>query len=191
MDRDKVNEEDMVQLESALVTQPAVAMEDEPQESLVNDAIRFAEQEEASQARVSLHERDEVYLRGKQAIQERETKINGEIQIARHQIHEGQPLQDISSRKNSEHDKLASEMKSIQQELDDVRSEPRDYSAYVESKVEKMKYNLKVEESFVSQWRMETRTLKMRTSRAVYKMNCILQNILLRAETSVVKDERY
>ena len=77
----------------------------------MNDAIRFAEQEEASQARVSLHERDEDYLRGKQAIQGKETVI-----------HE-------------------------------------------ESKVEKMKYNLTVEESFVSQWRMETRSLKMRTSR--------------------------
>ena len=59
----------------------------------------------------SLHERDEAYLRGKQAIQERENKMNEEIQIARHQTHEGQFLQDSVSRKNSEYD---SEMRSIQ-----------------------------------------------------------------------------
>ena len=67
MDRDKVNEENIArdlreQLESSLVAQPAVAMEDEPQKSLVtrvNDAVRYAERQEA-------------WARGKQAIQERE-----------------------------------------------------------------------------------------------------------------------
>ena len=80
---------------------------------------------------------------GKQAIEGRENKMNEDTQVARLQIHEGHSLQDIISRKNGEYDKLASEMKRIQQELVHERNGCRDYYAYVESEIENTKRNLR------------------------------------------------
>ena len=60
-------------LETALLPQPTMAIDDEPQSTLVskaNDAIRYAEQE-AHCARVSVSERDEMHLIGQRAVQER------------------------------------------------------------------------------------------------------------------------
>ena len=61
-------------LETALMPQPTMATDDEPQSALVskaNDAIRYAEQE-AHCARVAVSERDEMCLIGQRAAQERD-----------------------------------------------------------------------------------------------------------------------
>ena len=71
-------------LETALLPQPTMAIDDEPQGTLVskaNDAIRYAEKE-AHCARVAASERDEMYLIGQRAVQERDAKMNEEIKIA-------------------------------------------------------------------------------------------------------------
>ena len=75
---DSQNEENAIRglrerLETALLPQPNMAIDDEPQIFLVsktNDAIRHAEQE-AHCARVAVSERDEMYLVGQRAVQER------------------------------------------------------------------------------------------------------------------------
>ena len=65
--------------------QPTMAIDDEQQGTLgnkVSDAIRYAEQE-AQCARIAASEGDELHLIGQRAVQERDTKMNEEIQIAR------------------------------------------------------------------------------------------------------------
>ena len=80
------NKADGQRLETALMPQPTMAIDDEPQSALVskaNDAIRYAEQE-AHCARVAVSERDEMMcLIGQRAVQERDAKMNEEIKIAR------------------------------------------------------------------------------------------------------------
>ena len=65
-------------LETALMPQSTMAIDDKPQGTLVskaNDAIRYAQQE-ALCARVAVSERDEMYLIGQRAVQERDAKMN-------------------------------------------------------------------------------------------------------------------
>ena len=85
---DSQNEENTIRglserLEAALLPQPTMAIDDEPQDILVsetNDAIRYAEQE-AHCARIGTSERDEMYLIGQRAVQERDAKMNEEIKM--------------------------------------------------------------------------------------------------------------
>ena len=96
---DSQNEENTIRglrerLETALMPQPTMAIDDEPQSALVskaNDAIRHAEQE-AHCARVAVSERDEMYLTGQRAAQERDAKMNEEIKIARDRAQKGNAL---------------------------------------------------------------------------------------------------
>ena len=98
---DSQNEENTVRglrerLETALMPQPTMAIDDEPQGTLVskaNDAIRYAEQE-AHCARVAASERDEMHMFGQRAAQERHAKMNEEIKIARDRAHQGNALHD-------------------------------------------------------------------------------------------------
>ena len=68
-------------LESKVESQSALV-------SKANDAIRHAEQE-AHCARVAVSERDEMYLIGQRAVQERDAKMNEEIKIARDRAQKG------------------------------------------------------------------------------------------------------
>ena len=87
---DSRNEENTIRglrerLETALLPQPTMAIDNEPHNTFVNKtnvAIRYAEQE-AHCARVAVSERDEMRLIGQRAVQERDAKMNEEIRIAR------------------------------------------------------------------------------------------------------------
>ena len=73
---DSQNEENTIRglrerLETALLPQPTMAIDDEPQNILVsktNDAIRHAEQE-AHRARVAVSKRDEMYVQRRNVTQ--------------------------------------------------------------------------------------------------------------------------
>ena len=149
---DSQNEENTIRglrdrLETALMPQPTMAIDDEPQSTLVskaNDAIRYAEQE-AHCARVAVSERDEMYMIGQRAVQERDAKMNEEIKIARDIAHQGNALHDRATLRDREFVDVTRELAVSKQ------SDHLNQIAAMSEEMEETRRELKIQESFVYQ----------------------------------------
>ena len=133
-------------LETALMPQPTMAIDDEPQGTLakkVNDAIRDA-----------ASERDELNVIGQRAAQERDTKMNEEIQIARDRAHKGDALYERATLRDQEFDDVIRELAASRQKASDARS---GYLNRIAEMAEEIKRDL-----FIN-WRKRTESWKMRT----------------------------
>ena len=100
-------------LETAWLLQPKMAIDDEPQNILVSKA-NDAEQE-AHCARVAVSERDEMYLIGERAVQERDAKMNEEIKIARDRAHQANALHDRATLRDQEFVEVTCELAASRQ----------------------------------------------------------------------------
>ena len=155
---DSQNEENTIRglrerLETALLPQPKMAIDDEPQNILVikaNDAIRYAEQE-AHCTRVAVSERDEMYLIGQRAVQERDAKMNEEIKIARDRAHQGNALHDRAARRDQEFVDVTRELAASRQKAIDAKSDCLSQIAAMSEEIEETRQELKIQESFVYQ----------------------------------------
>ena len=127
---DSQNEENTIRglrerLETALLPQPTMAIDDEPQNiyvSKTNDAIRYAEQEVRC-ARVAVSERDEMHLIGQRAVQERDAKMNEEIKIARDRAHQGNASHDRAALRDQEFVDVTRELAASRQKAIDAKSD--------------------------------------------------------------------
>ena len=155
---DSQNEENTIRglrerLETALLPQPTMAIDDEPQGTLVskaNDAIRYAEQE-AHRARVAMGERDEMYLIGQRAVQQRDAKMNEEIKIARDRAHRGNALHDRATLRDWEFDDVTRELAASRQKASDAQSDYLNQIAAMTEEIDETRRELKIQESFVHQ----------------------------------------
>ena len=155
---DSQNEENTIRglrerWETALLPQPAMAIDDEPQGTLVskaNDAIRYAEQD-AHCARVAVSERDEMYLIGQRAVQERDAKMNEEIKIARDRAHQGNALHNRAALRDREFVDVTRELAASRQKVNDAQSDYLSQIAAKSEEIEETRRELKIQESFVYQ----------------------------------------
>ena len=166
---DSQNEENTIRglrerFETALLPQPNMAIDDEPQSILVsptNDAIRHAEQE-AHCARVAVSERDEMYLIGQRAVQERDAKMNEEIKIARDRAHQGNALHDRATLRDQEFVDVTRELAASRQKAFDAKSDYLSQIAAMSEEIDETRRELKIQESFVYKWRRRTKNSKAR-----------------------------
>ena len=155
---DSQNEENTIRglrerLETALLPQPKMAIDDEPKNVLVskaNDAIRHAEQE-AHCARVAVSERNEMYLIGQRAVQERDAKMNEEIKIARDRAHPGNTLHDRATLRDQEFVDVTRELAASRQKAIDAKSGYLSQIAAMSEEIEETRQELKIQESLVYQ----------------------------------------
>ena len=133
-------------LETALLPQPKMAI----LVSKANDAIRHAEQE-AHCARVAVSERDEMYLVGQRAVQERDAKMNEEIKIARDRAHQGNTLHDRATLRDQEFVDVTRELAASRQKAIDAKSDYLNQIAAMSEEIEETRQELKIQESFVHQ----------------------------------------
>ena len=154
---DSQNEENTIRglrerFETALLPQPTMAIDDELQGTLVskaNDAIRYAEQE-AHCARVAVSERDEMYLIGQRAAQERDAKMNEEIKIARSSSSR-KYLHDRATLRDQEFVDVIRELAASRQKANDAQSDYLNQIAAMSEEIEETRRELKIQESFVYQ----------------------------------------
>ena len=166
---DSQNEENTIRglrerLETALLPQPTMAI-DEPQGTLVskaNDAIRYAEKE-ANCARVAVSERDEMYLIGQRAVQERGAKMNEEIKIARDRAHKGNALHDRATLRDREFDDVTRELAASRQKASDAQSDYLNQIAAMAEEIDETRRELKSKRALCISWQRQTRSSKVRT----------------------------
>ena len=125
-----------------------MAIDNEPLVSEANDAIRYAEQE-AHCARVAVSERDEMYLIGQRAAQERDAKMNEEIKIARDRAHQGHASHDRATLRDRASDDVPRELAASRQKASDAQSDYINQIAAMSEEIEETRRELKIQESFV------------------------------------------
>ena len=138
-------------LETALMPQPTMAIDDEPQSALAskaNDAIRYAEQE-AHCARIAVNERDELHLIGQRAAQERDAKMNEEIKIARDRAHKGNALHERVTQRDQEFDDVIRKLAAPRQKANDAQSGYLNQIAAMAGEIEEARLEIKIQEGFV------------------------------------------
>ena len=154
---DSQNEENTIRglrerLETALLPQPNMAIDDEPQNVLVdkaNNAIKYAEQDHC--ARVAVSERDEMYMIGQRAVHERDAKMNEEIKIARDRAHQGNALHDRATLRDQEFVDVTRELAASRQKAIHAKSGYLNQIAAMSEEIEETRRELKIQESFVYQ----------------------------------------
>ena len=95
-----------------------------------------------------MSERDEMYLIGQRAVQERDAKMNEEIKIARDRAHQGNALHERATLRDQEFVDVTRELVASRQKAIDAKS---DYLSQIAAMSEERRRELKIQESFVYQ----------------------------------------
>ena len=95
--------------------------------------------------------RDELYLMGHRAVQERDTKMNEEIQIARDQAQKGDVLYERITQRDQEFDDVICELAASRQKPSNARPGYLYHVAEMAKEIEEARHEIKVQEELVCQ----------------------------------------
>ena len=104
-----------------------------------------------------MSERDEMYLIGQRAVQERDAKMNEEIKIARDRAHQGNASRHAGGSGVCRRD---SQTRCIKQKANDAKSDYLNQIAAISEEIEETRRELKIQESFVYQLAETNRELE-------------------------------
>ena len=107
-------------------------------------------EQEAQCARIAANE-SELHLIGQRAAQERDAKMNEEIQIARDRSHKGNVLHERITQRDQEFDDVIRELAASRQKASDAQSGCLNQIAEMAEEIEEARHEIEVQQGFVSQ----------------------------------------